>query len=210
VAEEPKWKRRKEARPSEIIDAAMDVFAEWGFAEARLAEVARRAGVVKGTLYRYFETKEALFRAVVQGALAANLQTLERAAAVFEGPFAELVPMLLDRAASRMNDDRLPRLARMVLAESRSFPDLASVWHDELAARMLGLIESLIAKAQARGEVREGDPKLFAFTLLGPMVMAVLFHKVFGSSRPTAPDLRNLAAQHTETVLRGLLVSPPV
>jgi hypothetical protein len=95
------------------------------------------------------------------------------------------------------------------MSESRVFPDLAAVWHDELAARMLALITGLIAKAQARGEVRPGDPQLYAFSILGPMVMGVLFHEVFGSSRPTAPDLEKLAAQHAETIMRGLSVSPP-
>jgi AcrR family transcriptional regulator len=186
----------------------MDVFAEKGFANTKLEEVARRAGVVKGTLYRYFETKEAVFRAVVQQALAAHLQDMEKAASAFDGSLAEFVPMLLRRAVSRMGDDRLPGIARMVLAESRAFPDLAAVWHDALVARMLALITGLIAKAQARGEVRPGDPELYAFSILGPMVMGVLFREVFGSSRPTAPDLDRLASQHAETIMRGLSASP--
>jgi AcrR family transcriptional regulator len=208
VSDEPKWKRRKGARPAEIISAAMDVFSERGCADAKLDEVAQRAGVAKGTLYRYFDTKEALFRAVVQQALAAHLHSLEQAASALEGSLAQFVPLLLMRAAGRMGDTRLPGIARMVLTESRTFPDLATVWHDELVTRMLALIESMIAKAQARGEARSGDPKLYAFTVIGPMVTAVLFHEVFGSARPTAPDLNKLAAQHTETVLRGLLISP--
>jgi hypothetical protein len=96
----------------------------------------------------------------------------------------------------------------MVLTESRVFPDLAAVWHDELVTRMLALITGLIVKAQDRGEVRPGDPKLYAFSILGPMAMGVLFHEVFGSSRSTAPDLDKLAAQHAETIMRGLSTSP--
>jgi AcrR family transcriptional regulator len=207
-SDKPKWNRRKEDRPAEIIDAAMDVFAKQGFANTKLEDVAKRAGVVKGTLYRYFDTKEAVFRAVVQQALAAHLQDIEKAASAFDGSLAEFVPMLLKRAANRMGDDRLPGIARMVLTESRAFPDLAAIWHDELAARMLALITDLIAKAQARGEVRAGDPQLYAFSILGPMVMGVLFHEVFGGSRATAPDLDKLAAQHAETIMRGLAVSP--
>jgi AcrR family transcriptional regulator len=208
VDDEPKWRRRKEARPAEIIDAAMDVFAESGFANAKLDEVARRAGVVKGTLYRYFDTKEALFRAVVHHLLANHLQIVENAATAFQSSLADFVPMLLGRAAHRLGDARLPGLARMVLTESRAFPDLAAVWHDELASRMLSLVAGMVAKAQERGEVRPGDPKLYAFSILGPMTMGVLFHEVFGS-RPGAPDLEQLAIQHAETILRGLAVSKP-
>jgi AcrR family transcriptional regulator len=207
VAEDkPKWNRRKDARPAEIISAAVDVFAEKGFAEATLDEVAKRAGVVKGTLYRYFDTKEALFRAVVQDALAAQLHDVETAASAMQGSLADIVPMLLRRAANHMGDARLPAIARMVLTESRAFPDLAAIWHDALAARLLAFIAGLIATAQKRGEVRPGDPQLYAFSIMGPMVMAVLFHEVFGSAQPTAPNLDKLASQHAETILRGLLV----
>ncbi|WP_219847070.1 TetR/AcrR family transcriptional regulator [Burkholderia multivorans] len=204
----PKWNRRKDARPAEILNAAIDVFSERGFATARLDEVAQRAGVVKGTLYRYFATKEELFKAVVHQTLAAHLETVERSSAAFEGSLVEFVPMLLERAALRLGDSRFPAIARVVLTESRSFPDLAAVWHDELVSRMLNLVTGMITKAQKSGEVRPGDPKLYAFSILGPMVTGVLFHEVFGNDRPTAPDLKKLASQHAELVLRGLLVAP--
>jgi AcrR family transcriptional regulator len=208
TAREPKWNRRKDDRPAEIISAAIDVFAEKGFAAAKLDDVAKRAGIAKGTLYRYFETKDEMFRAVVREALAANLQAVEQASLVFEGTLGEFVPMLLSRAADRLGDPRFPGIARMVFTESRTFPDLASVWHDELVTRMLALIEGVISKAQARGEVRPGDPKLYAFSILGPIVTAVLFHEVFGGSRSSSPDLQQLATQHSATVLRGMLISP--
>lgn len=203
----PRWSRRKEARPAEIISAAIDVFAEKGFAAARLDEVAKRAGIAKGTLYRYFDNKNDMFRAVVQEAVAANLQQTEQAASAFQGSIADFVSMLLKRAASRMGDARFGALARMVLAESRTFPDLAAVWHEQLAARMLALVGNMIAEAQARGEVRPGDPKLYAFSIMGPMVSAILFNEVFSGSNSDMPNLDELAAQHTETILHGLMVT---
>jgi AcrR family transcriptional regulator len=204
----PKWQRRKDDRPAEIISAAIDIFAEKGFAAAKLDDVAKRAGIAKGTLYRYFETKDEMFRAVVQQAIARSLEEAETTAMAFEGSIADLVPMLLNRAANRMGDRRFPAIARMVLAESRTFPDLAAVWHDQLVSRMLGLVAELIAKAQARGEVKSGDPKLYAFSILGPMVSAVLFHEVFGGTSVDLPDIDRLAAQHAETILHGLLMPP--
>ena len=200
-----KWQRRKDDRPAEIISAAIDVFAEHGFAAAKLDDVAKRAGVAKGTLYRYFETKDEMFRAVVQQAITASLEATEKAAHAEQASIVDLIPMLLERATGRMGDKRFPAIARMVLAESRTFPDLAAIWHDQLVSRMLALLAGLIANAQAEGEVRSGDPKLYAFSILGPMVIGVLFHEVFGGSHASAPDLQKLAAQHAETVLRGLL-----
>lgn len=204
----PKWNRRKEARPAEIIDAAMDVFAQNGFAAAKLGDVAKRAGIVKGTLYRYFDTKEELFRAVVQHAVAVNLQIIEQAATTFRGSLRELVPIMLMRAAGRMGDSRIPALARLVIGESRVFPDLARIWHDNVVAQLLKLLTGLIAQAQARGEVRAGDPAVHAFSVLGPLVAGLLFHEVFGAFSPHAPNLDLLAAQHSETVLRGIMVAP--
>jgi AcrR family transcriptional regulator len=171
--------------------------------------VARRAGVAKGTVYLYFDTKEALFRAVVQEALVGQLEGLEEVAAGFDGRLAEFVPVLLMRAAQRMGEDRLPAIARMVLAESRAFPDLARIWHDEVLARLMKLLTGLIAQDQARGDIRPGDPGLHAFSIMGPMLAAVLFREVFGDAVPSAPNLEKLAAQHGETILRGLSARAP-
>src|SRR3569623_493960 len=88
---EPKWRRRKEARPAEIVQAALQVFSEKGFAGAKLDEIAARAGVSKGALYLYFETKEDLFRAVVRQAVAPNVEAVEAAVEGFQGDFASLL-----------------------------------------------------------------------------------------------------------------------
>lgn len=205
----PRWSRRKEARPAEIIDAAMNVFIEKGYAAAKLDDVAKQAGVAKGTLYRYFADKEALFRAVVQGALTANLRALEEARRGDRPSLSDLIPLFLARAAGRMGDKRLPAIARMVIADSRAFPDLARIWHDEVVAKLVTLLTTAVAEAQARGEVRPGDPQLHAFSIIGPMISALLFHEVFGASSPHAPDLAALAAQHADTVLRGILTAQP-
>lgn len=199
-----KWNRRKVERPAEIISAAMDEFVEKGFAAAKLIDVAKRAGIAKGTLFRYFETKEHLFHAVVQQALTTNLSAIEQAATMFEGDLSELIPMLLNRAASRMGDSRFPAILRMVLSESRAFPNLAKIWHDEVIARVLGTLSDLIAKAQARGDVKVSDPNLLAISIMGPMIMALLFHEVFGSESPYAPHLEKLAAQHADIILKGI------
>src|ERR1700761_7025455 len=102
-----RWQRRKTARPAEIIDAAFSVFAETGYAAAKLDEIARRAGVSKGALYLYFETKEDLFRAVVKTAIAPNFEKIRTAAESFDGPIAGLVPMLLPAMAAMIQKSRI-------------------------------------------------------------------------------------------------------
>ena len=95
----PKWRRRKEARPAEIVAAAYAVFAEKGFAAAKLAEIAARAGVSKGTLYLYFETKQDIFEAVVHDAIAPNIAAIETMAEAFPGRFEDLARMVVTNIA---------------------------------------------------------------------------------------------------------------
>jgi hypothetical protein len=93
-----------------------------------------------------------------------------------------------------------------VIGESRNFPDLARIWHDDVVTSVIGMVTGYIARAQARGDVAPGDPRLHAFSLMGPMVMAMLFGEVFGGVAANPPDLQALADQHARTALRGLLM----
>ena len=207
-AGEPKWRRRKEARPSEIIAAALEVFAEKGFAGARLEHIAARAGVSKGALYLYFETKEDLFRAVVHEAVAPNIEPIRLAVAAHPGPFADLARLFLGRLGAVAGATRFGSVAKMVIGESRNFPDLARVWHDEVVSQAIGVLSGAIEAAQVRGEVRPGDPRLHAFSLAGPMLMGILWGEVLVPVGAAPVDLPALAAQHVETVLHGLLERP--
>jgi AcrR family transcriptional regulator len=204
---EPKWRRRKAARPAEIVEAALAAFVENGFAATKLDDIARRAGVSKAALYRYFDTKEDLFRAVARAAVAPGLEALEAAADAFDGPFEGLLPVLLGRAAAVVGEGHLPAVVRLVIAESRAFPDLAQIWHDNVVSRGIALVAELVARAQRRGEVGPGDPRLLAFAALGPLVMGALFREVFGAVGEPL-DLGALAEQHARVVLRGVLAGP--
>jgi AcrR family transcriptional regulator len=207
AATAPRWRRRKDDRPAEIVAAALETFAETGFANAKLEAIARRAGVSKAALYLYFDTKEALFRAAVASAAQPLATALSRAAETPDAPFATIVPALLAQAAAALAGGRAAAMARMVIAESRNFPDLARIWHDDVVAPALGRLAELVSRAQARGEVVAGDPRLIAFSLMGPLIMGALFREVFGEISPEAPDLAALAAQHGQLTLRAL--SPP-
>ncbi len=200
----PQRRRRKEARPSEIVAAALQVFAEKGFGEAKMEEVARRAGVSKGTVFVYFPTKQDLFRAVAQTVLTENFARLQVATPPVDRPLTELVPLLLNTAAM-VGSSPITAVIRMLIAEARTFPDLAQVWHDEVVAKMLGFLTAAIEAAQARGEVRAGDARLYALSIIGPMVMSFVFREVFGRTDARLPDLGALAAQHAQTVLYGLI-----
>jgi len=166
-------------------------------------DVARRAGVAKGTLFVYFPTKQDLFRAAARTITAGNLDRLQMIAANLDRPITQVIPALLAHAAF-IADTRVPGLIRLLISESRLFPDLAQVWHDEVVSKVLGLLTAAIARAQERGELCAGDPQLIAFSIIGPMFSGMIFREVLGATDAQLPDLHLLAAQHTEIILRGL------
>jgi AcrR family transcriptional regulator len=202
---QPRWQRRSEDRPREICAAALDVFAEKGFAAARLDEIAKRAGVSKGTLYLYFADKEELFRAVVRSAVSPNIEIIRNSLTSADVPFATLFPMLLERFAETTERVPIGAVAKMVIGESRNFPELARVWHDEVVNQGLETVAALVAAAQERGEIGAADPRTIAFSLLGPMLMGVLWREVLEPAGAAPLDIRAMARQHAEVVLHGLL-----
>lgn len=201
----PKFRRRKAARPGEIVGAALAVFAEKGFAAARLEEIAARAGVSKGALYLYFETKEDLFRAVVEQAIAPNIQAVRAIIATHPGPISDLLRLVPGRIAVILETLPLGGVVKMVIGEAGNFPELARVWHDQLVAHALGALSDAVAAAQARGEVKPGDPRTYALQLIAPLLVGVIWRETFVPVGAAAFDISALARQHVETMLAGML-----
>ena len=205
VESAPKRQRRKDDRPGEIISAAIDIFTEFGFGSAKLEDVAKKAGVAKGTVFVYFPTKNDLFRAVAKYILSSHLSNVEPSAANSEQPFPEIVRMLLNQAAI-MGESHLSNIGLLLIKESKAFPDLACMWHEEVVSKVMGLLMSAIERAQAKGEVRKGDARLFAFSIIGPIFSGMIFRNIFMSANVELPNLRDLALQHADTILKGMLI----
>jgi AcrR family transcriptional regulator len=203
---EPRFRRRKADRPAEIVQAALAVFSEKGFAAARLEEIARRAGVSKAALYLYFATKEELFRAVVGQAIAPDVLGLRDLLAGHPGPFRELLQLVAERLAAVAGAPAVGGVAKMVIGEARNFPELARVWHDELVSQALDGLAAAIATAQLRGEVRPGDPRAYALQIVAPLVLGVIWRETFAPVGAQPFDLAALARQHVDTLGGGLLL----
>lgn len=203
-AGQPKFRRRPADRPGEILSAALEVFATHGFQAARLETVAKRAGVSKGALYLYFETKADLFRAVVRDAISPNLEQV-KAMASAAVPFDQAARMGIGMLARKViTDRRITGVVKLVIAESRNHPELATIWHETVVEPGLQILSGLIAEAQKRGEVRAGDPRLFAMGLMGPMVLSMVWRETFEPVGAEPLDVVALADQHVDTVLRGM------
>jgi AcrR family transcriptional regulator len=205
---EPRWRRRKTDRPEEITAAALAVFAERGFAAARLEDIAARAGLSKAALYLYFKTKTDLFRAVAQDRARPNLAAAEAMAARTDAPFALIAPALLGQMAVVLERSELRGVVKMVIGESRNFPELAQVWREAVVSPALDMLCGLIARAQARGEVRPGEPRLMALSLVGPMLMGGLWREIIEPAGGAPLDLAALAGEHARTVLGGMRAQP--
>jgi AcrR family transcriptional regulator len=201
----PKFRRRKADRPAEIVSAALAVFAEKGFAAAKLDEIARRAGVSKGAVYLYFETKEDIFRAVVTQAIAPNIATVKAMAAAHPGPLADLLGGVVAHVSKMVETTPVGGVLKMVVAEAGNFPEIARVWHDQLVSQALGVVTAAIEAAQARGEVKPGNARIYAMELISPMVVSVIWRETFVPVGAEPFDIPTVMAQHVETLLHGML-----
>jgi AcrR family transcriptional regulator len=191
--ERPRRQRRKEARPGQILEAARAVFSEKGYDATNLDDVAQRAQVSKGTLYVYFSSKEQLFHAVAQDALVAISQALRNPTATVDRPQAEALPRLFEALVELTSKDPSSAVVRMILSEGRRFPDLARIWHDDVVRPMLEQVAAIVAQAQRRGEVVDGDPLHLAFAITSSFSMALLFREIFEPIGWFVPDLEELA-----------------
>lgn len=203
MAPAPKFRRRKAARPAEIVEAALTVFVEKGFAGARLDDIAASAGVSKGALYLYFATKEDLFRAVVGRAITPNLAAARSLAANHPGPFAELARGVAGALVRLMTTTPVGAVAKMVIGEARNFPELARIWHDDVVSQALAVLSEAIRAAQARGELNSGDPRAYALQFAAPLLVTAIWRETFEPVGAPPFDINALAAQHIETFLHG-------
>jgi AcrR family transcriptional regulator len=198
-----RWRRRKEARPDEILAAALESFAERGFASTRLEDVAARAGISKGTLYLYFKNKEELFEAVVRAKLLPNLERLEALAATFEGPSALLLERLVQTVAHVVSS-RVGAIPKLVIAEAGNFPDLARFYLDEVIRRGLRLIGTILRRGVERGEFRAVDVDHAVFCVIAPMLLTALWKNSLEPYDDAPLDAHALARTHLDLLLRGL------
>jgi AcrR family transcriptional regulator len=209
-ADAPTRHRRKETRPQELLDAALALFVEKGFAATRAEEVAHAAGVSKGTLYLYYQSKEELFKAVVRqkltGLIAEGLETL----AQFEGSSSDLLVHLMSTWWDRVGSTPAAGIHKIVLSEVRNFPELAAFYTTEVIEPADRLFSGAVQRGIASGEFRPVPVHEVAHALMAPMIFLALHRHSFGACAPPCgnPDLdpRALIHTHLDIALRGLQV----
>jgi AcrR family transcriptional regulator len=199
-----RWRRRKDARPQEILEAALSVFAEKGFAAARMDEIAHRARVSKGTIYLYFESKEAVFRALIQETLAKRVSDFAAVVRDHRGPVAPLLRQLLLALGHLVATSDFVVLPKMVIAEAGNFPDLARIYREEVVERGMTLFGGLLQAGMERGEFRKIPVQHAIRLCVAPMLLAAMWRTTFAPLDREPYDYAGLIDAHVTTLLRGL------
>jgi AcrR family transcriptional regulator len=206
VAHAPRWHRRKEQRPGEILAAALEEFVERGYAATRLEDVAHRAGVTKGTMYRYFAGKTDLFRAVVRSSVVPQIEAFERTVAEARGDSRELLVCFAEGWMDRVYRTPIAGLAKLVTAEAANFPELARFYQTEVIERAVRAVKSVLERGVERGEFRALDRDAAAFVLRAPLILAAIWKHSMNELESNRLDERRFVATYLEMMLNGLLV----
>lgn len=198
-----RWARRSEARPAEIVRAALKLFAERGFGATKLEEVAKAAGISKGTIYLYFPTKEELFRAVVRQELLPMLERIEAVVDAHEGSSGELLRLIAGRVMQVMESE-LGGIPKLVVSEAGNFPEIATFYAEEVGARAFRLLDRILRRGVASGEFRRVDTMRVVPVFVGPVLMMLLWRHSIGRHTALRFDHRAVIETHVEFFLRAL------
>jgi AcrR family transcriptional regulator len=196
--------RRKEARPGEILEAALEEFTRHGYAGTRLDDVAARAGVTKGTIYVYFPGKEQLFHAVVRKFQCPFIEDVNQFIDISKKSAVEFLRSFLRFVYQKMQTDREGReVFRLMIAEAERFPELAENYHSEVIAPVTEMLREALKLAVERGEIRRSAALEFPEIVVAPVALMHLWILVFSNRKPVDTD-RYIEA-HLDLMLHGLV-----
>ncbi|MBS4037356.1 MAG: TetR/AcrR family transcriptional regulator [Hydrogenophaga sp.] len=200
--------RRKEARPGELLEAALSLFVEKGFAATRVEEVAARAGVSKGTLFLYFPSKEELFKAVVRETIAGRFAEWNEEFERFEGDSVELVRYCMNSWWERIGQTQASGITKLVMSEAGMFPEIAAFYQQEVISPGHDLIRRILQRGIDRGEFRTMHLDYAVHSLIAPMIFLLMWKHSMSACTPSSAPIDPLGFIDTQVdlLLRGMLV----
>lgn len=203
----PCRKRRKEARPSELTAAALTIFVEKGFAATRLDEVAERAGVSKGTLYLYFESKEELFKAVIREGVVPIIDEAEAQVASYTGSDFDLIAGILHGWWKKIGATHLSGIPKLIVSEAQNFPEVAAYYYENVIRRGRAMLGGVLEHGMASGEFRRLDIEHCIDVIFAPVFMLAIWQHSIFRCRTTPPDPQAILDTHLALLRNGLVVS---
>src|SRR5450631_31866 len=187
-------KARSAARREAILTAALDEFSARGFEAARLDDVAKRAGVAKGTIYLYFRDKETLFQELIRAMLTPLVGTIEALGAA-DVPIGVLSEQVVELFVREVYETRRKDVIRLMNSEGRRFPKLAEFYYREVLSRIIAAVRAILRRAAARGEVPEALAE-FPQIVAAPGLVAIIWSGLFERFEPL--DVRKMMKTHVD------------
>lgn len=202
---EPKWKRQPDARPSQILDAAMDVFAEKGFRAATMDEIAAVAGITKGTIYLYFSSKEDLFVAMARRQLQTVIDLLPDIS-LNAGDSPEDVTRRVGRQFLRvLMSPEVVKVLPLLIAEFRHIPALQAAYREEVLPHANFELASILSMGMEGGYLRKLDPVIASRCLMGMFMVFVMTQEVLGAKDVTPMNIDDIADTVVSIFFHGIL-----
>ena len=205
---EPRWTRRKEARPEEITAAALELFVERGFAATRLEDVAARAGVSKGTVYLYFANKEDLFKAVVREGLVSPIAEMKDFASQYPGSSFALLRMLIFGWWEKVGATGMSGIPKLLLGESGNFPELVRFYLAEVVEPGHEVMMAIVKRGIARGEFRKVNAEDAALLIAAPLLQMMLWRSALEPQSTRKMDTARYLEAHMDMLEHGLRAQP--
>jgi AcrR family transcriptional regulator len=200
----PKFRRRAEARPDEVLDAALTLFIERGFAATRVEDIAAQAGLSKGAVYLYFPSKEAILEGLVKRAV---LPVADSALGMLQNYVGDPRPVItaaLKMVAGRLADPKLIAIPRLLMREMINFPELAQMYRREVIDRVVPAIETLVRNGMRDGYFRPLDAELTLRSIIGPIIAHVMIAELFGLTPKGGLEIDRLVDNHMAILFDGL------
>ncbi len=203
----PKRERRKEARPRELLDAALALFVEKGFTATRAEEVAARAGVSKGTLFLYFQSKEDLFKAVIRENIGSLFPAWNEELDTFKGSCTEMVKYAMNAWWERVGNTPASGIAKLVISEAQNFPDVAAFYQADVVAPGTHLLQRILQRGVDSGEFRAMNTNSAVYTLIAPMIFLMMWKHSMGACAASANiiDPQKFIHMQVDMLLNGML-----
>lgn len=203
----PKFRRRAAARPDEVLDAALSLFIENGYAATRVEDIAQRAGLSKGAVYLYFRSKDAIIEALVRRALVPTASEIAGYLAGFDGDPREAISKAMAMMVGTLAAPGVMAIPKLIVREVVNFPELAQLYRRELLDHAIPMLEGLIARGIANGYLRPVDPGLTVRSIIGPFIAHLMLAEVFGIVPPDGLALERLVKNHLGILFDGLSLS---
>ena len=203
---EKKFRRRADARPDELLDAALALFSARGYDATRMEDIAARAGVSKGSVYRYFASKQALMEGLVKRAIAPIAHNAFGMISAFEGNPRDLITLILSMVAHRLSEPGVVAVPKLIVREAAAFPEIAAAYREQVIDLVLPVFVGMIQKGMNEGYFRKLDAEMVARSVMGPLVMHLLLAEIFQVVPADGLSFDRLVSTHLHILFDGLSV----